>query len=85
MSWNITGRIVDQPAPTAREMLDATTDVPQPIKDYMAAGIIGLVALHGDDVRVTITGYGHLCDGESYEITSATLEVRKSQAPPAAA
>jgi hypothetical protein len=49
---------------------------PDSIRAYVVAGISGLVAKYGDDVRVTVTGHGHLCDGPgSYEVTSATILV----------
>ena len=64
-------------ASVAKELL-ATNAAPQSIKDYVAAGIDGLVARYGEDVEVTVTGSGHLCDGpSSYDITSATIGVRK--------
>lgn len=81
MSWNLTyPEIKSQPAVEAKRLL-ATNTAPQSIKDYVAAGIDGLAARYGEDVRVTVTGYGHLCDvpnKDSYDVTSATVEVRKA-------
>jgi hypothetical protein len=78
MSWNLSyPAIVNEPAARAREMLAQNT-APEPIKAYVAAGIDGLVSRYGDDVRVIISGHGHLCDGpSSYDVTSATIDVRR--------
>lgn len=77
MSWTIFPEIKSQPITAAKEALAAQTYVPQPIKDYLVAGIDGLEKVHGADVLVTVTGNGHLCTGEDYDVTSATVEVRK--------
>lgn len=77
MSWAIVPEIKSKPVAEAKETLNKQTYVPQPIKDYLIAGVDGLVTVHGADVLVTITGHGHLCTGTDYDVTSATVEVRK--------
>ena len=58
MSWNLnTPAITSATVAAAKELLASNT-APQPIKDYVTAGIDGLAARHGDDVLVTVTGYG---------------------------
>jgi hypothetical protein len=79
MSWNL-GYPEIRALPFA-EALDAlaANNAPMSIKDYVAAGIKALAARYGADVRVTVTGHGHLCDSAtSFEVTTATLEVRKA-------
>lgn len=63
------------------KLLGESSHLPQQIKSYVVAGVTGLVSHYGDGVRVDVEGAGHLCDGPgSYEITTASLEVRKSDA-----
>lgn len=79
MSWNLGYPEIRNAS--VDEVYDAIgkNTAPQPIKDYVLMGVKGLRDRHGEDVRVTITGHGHLCDGpSSYEITSATIDIRKS-------
>lgn len=78
MSWNLGyPEIKAAPAAKAKELL-AENSAPQTVKDYVNAGIDGLVTVHGEDVLVTVTGHGHLCDGPaSYDVTTATIEVRR--------
>lgn len=80
MSWNLgTPEIKSQTVAEAKRLLGSNSSTPQAIKDYVAAGIDGLVIRHGESVLVTVTGYGHLCDGpNSLDVTTATLEVRKA-------
>lgn len=77
MSWSING--LTGPAPHAKEALASDANVPQSIKDYVFAGIDGLVAYHGDEnVPVRINGSGHVCTGVgSYDVTTATIEVKR--------
>lgn len=80
MSWSIYPEIKNVPAKDAHKMVEENKNAPQTIRDYIAAGINGLAIKYGMDVKVTVTGHGHLCDGEhSYEITTATLEIRKGE------
>ena len=79
MSWTLTSDELKNVS--AKEAHDAVekNGAPQHIRDYVAAGINGLVMVHGPDVRITVTGHGHLCDGpSSYDMTTATIEVRKA-------
>jgi hypothetical protein len=77
MSWTLTGT-ANVPAPEARELIAGNTQLPQPIKDYIITGIDGLVKYHDDEnLPVTISGYGHVCDGQNYDVTSATIEVKR--------
>lgn len=82
MSWNLgTPEIKGATIAEAKRLLVSNTSTPQSIKDYVSAGIEGLAARHGNDVLVTVTGHGHLCDvpnKDSFDVTSATLEVRKA-------
>jgi hypothetical protein len=77
MSWSIHPEVKGVRVPDAKGMVDGMTNVPQTIKDYIMAGLDGLGAIHGEDVLVTVTGHGHLCTGKDYEVTSATIEVKK--------
>lgn len=79
MSWNLGYPEIKNF--TVDEVYDVIgkNSAPQPIKDYVLMGVAGLRARHGEDVKVTISGHGHLCDGPgSYEVTTATIEVKKS-------
>lgn len=78
MSWSIYPDIRAVPASEARAALEKQ-NIPQPIKDYLNAGIDGLVEYYKDeDVLVSVTGAGHLCEGAgSSPDTSATCDVRK--------
>lgn len=78
MSWTIHPEIVRLPASAARVVVNQMQYVPQQIKDYILLGIDGLVAIHGEEVLVTVKGYGHLCTGKDYDVTSATVSVEKS-------
>lgn len=81
MSWNLQYDQLKSSEPAAaKEFVTSLTNVPQPIKDYVFGGIDGLVGLYGKDVRVFVTGYGHLCSGKDYDVTSATIEVKKAAA-----
>ena len=79
MSWSFAvPEIKNVSAKEAHDLVEQNP-APQYIRDYVAAGINGLVMVHGDAVRVTVTGHGHLCDGpSSYDLTTATIEVRKA-------
>ncbi len=77
MSWSVAPEVKSKPVAEAKEMLGNQPYIPQTIRDYMLAGIDGLVSVHGDDVLVSVTGHGHLCTGKDYDVTSASLEVRK--------
>ena len=80
MSWSIYPKIKNVPASEAHKMVEENKHTPQPIRDYIAAGINGLAIKYGMDVKVSVTGHGHLCDGEgSYEVTTATLQVSKGE------
>lgn len=82
MSWSIHPEIKNVPAAVAHKMVEDNKQIPQTIRDYIGAGINGLCIKHGTDAKVTVTGHGHLCDGEhSYEVTTASLEVRKGEEP----
>lgn len=75
MSWIISD-IAVKPVAEAKELL-ASNSAPQSIKDYCIQGIDGLVAAHGEDVIVSISGQGHVCTGPgSYEVTSAKIEIK---------
>lgn len=79
MSWNFISDELKNVSANVAHALVEKNSAPQYIRDYVAAGINGLVMVHGPDVNVTITGHGHLCDGpRSYEVTTATIEVRKA-------
>lgn len=79
MSWSLYN-LENVSAPEARDRLESHTNLPETIRDYILAGIGGLEQIHGADVLVTITGQGHLCDKPgSYDVTSATLEVKKAE------
>jgi hypothetical protein len=80
MSWSLAvPEIKNVTAKEAHDLVEKNT-APQWIRDYVAAGINGLVMKFGRDVKVTVTGHGHLCDGPSnYEVTTATIEVRKGE------
>lgn len=79
MSWNLdTAKIERLPLGDALKALDQS-NAPAMIKAYVREGLEGMRKIHGDDVRVTVTGYGHVCEGPgSYEVTSATIDVRRS-------
>jgi len=77
MSWNFYPPITNMKSVDARLTLQEMKYVPQTIKDYVVSGIDGLVSIYGEDVTVTVSGFGHLCTGKDFGVTSATLEVRK--------
>jgi len=76
MSWAIHG-IERKTVAEAKKIIEEHY-APKPIRDYIIAGIDGLVQKYGADVFITVTGYGHLCDSPtSSDPTTATIEVRK--------
>lgn len=85
MSWSIALSAVS--AVEAKAAIEsASSNVPPPIASYIKAGLSALQDRHTGDVLVTVLGHGHLCDGpSSYEVTSATLEVRQATAEEIAA
>lgn len=77
MSWSIHPEIKSVSAGEAHAMIEAQP-LPQTIKDYIGLGINGLAIRHGMEVKVTVTGSGHLCDGPgSYDVTTATIRVER--------
>ena len=79
MSWSFSVP-KNTPAPQAKEQVASAGGVPQGIRDYVTAGIDGLIAKHGDDVKVDVTGYGHLFTNDgSVEETTASIDVRVSK------
>lgn len=78
MSWSIWG-VTDQPARVARERIEADNNLPQSVKDYVLAGIDGIVATTGDEmVPVTASGHGHICMGPgSFAVTTASILVKQ--------
>lgn len=78
MSWSLGyPEIKNATIEEATKALEANT-APQSIKDYVLAGIKGLQDRYGDDVHITVNGYGHLCEGKgSYDVTTATVDVRR--------
>lgn len=85
MSWSIGLTAVS--AIDAKAALESTaSNVTPAIASYLKAGLSALQDRHTGDVLVTVLGHGHLCDGpSSYEVTSATLEVRQATAEEIAA
>jgi ribosome-associated translation inhibitor RaiA len=81
MSWSISPPIENMAAQDAICLLDDMI-LPDGIRDYIKDGIAGLEAYYNDEqVPVTITGHGHVCHGKgSYEVTTATIEVKKGEA-----
>lgn len=78
MSFSFVG-IVNKPAKEAHDLVEKTPS-PQYVRDYIAAGINGLVIIYGADVSITVNAYGHLCEGKgSSEVTNATIEVRRGE------
>lgn len=78
MTWSLGyPEIKNTPATEAVELLKKSP-APRMIVEYVEEAISGLVMIHGEDVTVSVTGFGHLCDGaNSYERSTATVEVRK--------
>lgn len=80
MSWNLGYPEIKGASVTEAKEALAANSSPDSIKAYVTAGIDGLAAKFGDDVRITVTGYGHLCDGPgSSDPTNATIEIRKAE------
>lgn len=79
MSWSISPEIKGKTVDEAKGALESQSSIPAPIRDYMESGIDALAMVHGDDVLVTVTGHGHLCTGKDYDVTSATVDVRKAE------
>jgi hypothetical protein len=78
MSWNLGNpEIKREPAETAKALLAQNVGLPPQIRDYVTAGIDGLVAKFGPETHVTVSGHGHLTDKDTYEVTSATIDVRR--------
>jgi hypothetical protein len=77
MSWSI-NNMTNIPAGEVADKLAEQTNVPAAIGDYIEAGVDALMRAHGDDVIVSVTGSGHLCDGKSGDdTTSATIQVKR--------
>lgn len=66
----------------ARELVAEAT-IPDAVKSYVMLGLDGLDALNNKPNQLTVLGIavkavGHLCaDGNSYEVTTATIEVKR--------
>lgn len=87
MSWSITDpalRDGELTAAAAKAAIAADESLPQPIKDYIAAGIDGLVAFFGANptaIRVRVSGGGHVCHGnDNLGVTDASLRVEPAAA-----
>ena len=64
----------------AHRQLDNTV-LPQPIREYVKLGLAGIAVRYGDEVNVSISGHGHVCDGPgSYDVTSATIQIAPTKA-----
>jgi hypothetical protein len=83
MSWSLDNLGINgRDAAEAKRVIAADTSIPETIKDYVTAGIDGLMARYGDDVKITAAGYGHLCDvpnKDTYDVTSATIKVSRTE------
>jgi len=78
MTWSLENpKSKKQSVGKAKELLAQQT-APQSIKDYVTAGIDGLVAKHGGKVLVSVNGHGKLCDGNNF-MTDASLEVKEEK------
>ena len=77
MSWSIDPEIKAMPIAEAVEAVEKK-NMPEPIKQYIIDGIDALCIKHGSETKVTVVGWGHLCDGKDYDVTSATIDVRKA-------
>lgn len=79
MSWSIHPEIKGATVADAKAKLEEAGNIPDSIKTYIEGGLDGLVAIYGEDVLVTVTGHGHLCSGADYDVTSATIEVKRAE------
>lgn len=72
--------VYDVPASEAMDRCREDQYVPASIKEYVCAGIAALVTRYGEDVNVVVSAHGHLHTGEegNYEVSSATIEVKKA-------
>lgn len=77
MSWSI-NNMTNIPAADAADKLADQANLPASIGDYIEAGVDALIRAHGDDVIVSVTGSGHLCNGQNGDdTTTATVEVKR--------
>lgn len=78
MSWNLDHPPIKDATVGSAHALLLQSSVPEPIRMYVRAGIAGLVTMYGDNVLVTVSGYGHLCERQGdHELTTAVIEVKR--------
>lgn len=77
MSWSI-HQVENVTATEAYAKLHGQT-LPTAIRLYVYAAIGALQAKYGLDVRVTVTGHGHLSDGTDNETSDCTLEIKRAE------
>lgn len=80
MSWSI--QFKNMPAARARDYIQ-NSYAPYVVKYYLDRGVEALQRKYKDkDVAVDCNSYGHLCQdtgqGYDYEVTSATIDIRKT-------
>jgi hypothetical protein len=79
MSWSITVPKASS-ATAVNDALKADANIPAGIKGYISQGIDGMVAKHGSDVLLDVTGYGHLFKNDgTVEETTASITIRRSK------
>lgn len=71
MSWSHTSS--NRNKAEAAQHLAADPYLPEGIKAYIASG----VQAYKEDVPVQINAHGHLHNGQDYDVTSATISVRR--------
>jgi len=79
MSWNVAvpkGATIKQ----AQDAINNTLNLPDGVGQHLADALDSLHERHGPDVLVDVTAHGHFFDGSqsSFEVTTVTIDVRKS-------
>jgi len=79
MSWNVAvpkGATLKQ----AQDAISNTLNLPDGVGQHLADALDSLHERHGPDVLVDVTAHGHFFDGSqsSFEVTTVTIDVRKS-------
>lgn len=81
MSWS-TNIPRNMKASEARVALEHSTNVPFSVREYADQALAALQRHYGSDVLVDVSAHGHLHNGEAgnYDISTATIDVRRSPA-----
>lgn len=75
MTWTISG--IDKTKPADALAVVGESNAPDCIQEYVELAIEALAAKYGEECNIKVIAHGHLFEGETSEITTAVIDVRK--------